>query len=140
MSFKIKRNRSLYALLIIAVILIGLASRSQSFLLPSIIKLYAGDALWALTAYLMIAFLFPRLSVSKVAILAGMFSFTVEISQLYHAPWIDEIRRIRLGGLLLGHGFLWSDLICYCIGIGIGVLLERSRALRQFSKVQTTPA
>ena len=34
----------------------------------------------------------------------------VEESQLYHASWIDSIRGTTLGALVLGHGFLWSDL------------------------------
>jgi hypothetical protein len=31
---------------------------------------------------------------------------------------------MKLGGLLLGYGFLWSDLICYGAGISAGFLLE----------------
>ncbi len=42
---------------------------------------------------------------------------TVELSQLYHAPWIDSIRQTTLGGLILGFGFLWSDLACYALGV-----------------------
>ena len=52
------------------------------------------------------------------------FSVAIEISQLYHAPWIDSIRRTTLGGLILGFGFLWSDLACYAVGVGLGVIIE----------------
>ena len=52
-------------------------------------------------------------------------SVGVELSQLYHAPWIDSIRETTLGGLILGFGFLWSDTACYTVGVGLGVLLER---------------
>jgi hypothetical protein len=45
------------------------------------------------------------------------FAFLVEISQFYHAPWIDSIRQTTLGGLVLGFGFLWTDLVCYTVGI-----------------------
>lgn len=31
--------------------------------------------------------------------------FLIECSQLYHAPWIDDIRAVPLGGLILGYGF-----------------------------------
>ena len=41
---------------------------------------------------------------------------------LYHAPWIDNLRQTTLGGLVLGFGFLWSDIFCYTIGIIIGVI------------------
>ena len=48
----------------------------------------------------------------------------VEVGQLYHAPWIDSIRRTTLGGLVLGFDFVWSDLACYAVGVGLGVLIE----------------
>jgi hypothetical protein len=49
---------------------------------------------------------------------------SVEVSQLYHAPWIDAIRQTRLGGWVLGFGFLWSDLACYAVGIATGAVAE----------------
>ena len=39
-------------------------------------------------------------------------------------PWIDSIRHTTLGGLVLGFGFLWSDLACYAAGVGLGVTIE----------------
>jgi hypothetical protein len=53
-----------------------------------------------------------------------VFAFGIELSQLYHARWIDQIRHTRAGGLVLGYGFLWTDLLCYVIGIAIGCALE----------------
>ena len=125
-----KRNKNTYAVWILIVVLLGLGSRSDSPFLPVFVKQYGGDTLWAIAVYLIIAFLFPRISIGKVAAIAGLFSLAVEISQLYHAAWIDKIRQSRLGGLLLGYGFLWSDLICYCVGISIAVLLEWSLSCR----------
>ena len=29
-----------------------------------------------------------------------------------------------MDGLILGFGFLWSDLACYSLGVGLGVLIE----------------
>lgn len=121
----VKRNRGIYVVCIFIVILLGLASRSGSPLIPTLVKEYAGDTLCALTVYLTIAFLFPHFSIKRIAIIAGLFSLSIEISQLYQAIWITRIRQMPLGGLLLGYGFLWSDLICYCLGIGIGVLIEK---------------
>ena len=129
-----QRNRIKYAVWIFTVIVLGLASRSGSSLIPSILKEYAGDALWAVAAYLTVAFLFPHFSITKVALIAGLFSVTIEVSQLYHAPWIDYIRRLRLGRLVLGFGFLWSDLVCYVVGISTGALLEWSWNLSVFQR------
>lgn len=130
---EIERKRILYAAGIFFVILLGLASRSESTFLPKLIKEYAGDTLWALVAYLSVGFLFPRLAIWKVALIAGLFSLAVELSQLYQADWINRIRRLRLGGLVLGYGFLWSDLVCYLAGIAIGILVELTIAVYLFN-------
>lgn len=122
---KKNRNRFVYGILIISVILLGLASRKISYILPELMKNYAGDTLWALMIFLGFGFIFKRLSTRSIGISALIFSFFIEISQLYHAPWIDEIRKTTLGGLVLGFGFLWSDLICYVVGVMIGVVIEK---------------
>jgi hypothetical protein len=120
----VKRRRIKYVPILLAVILLGLASRAYSPPLPPFVRAYAGDALWALAAYLTVALLFPRLPISWAAVSAGLFSLAVELSQLYQAPWIDRIRQIRPAALVLGSGFLWSDLVCYGVGVGVGVLAE----------------
>jgi glycopeptide antibiotics resistance protein len=97
----------------------------DSEVLPDFISRYAGDTLWALMVFLVIGFLFPSLSTWKVAAIALLFSLLIETSQLYHAPWLEEIRRYRLAALILGRGFLWSDLGCYSVGVTLGILLEK---------------
>lgn len=119
------RSRAAYSLCILLIICLGLASRSKQISLPGFIAAYAGDMLWALTAFLGIGVLLPSASTARVAALAAVFSFAIELSQLYHAPWLDALRRTRAGALALGHGFLWSDLACYAAGIAIGVFIER---------------
>ena len=92
--------------------------------MPGFIAAYAGDTLWALAAFLGFGVLLPRASTRTIAILAMAFSVAIELSQLYHAPWIDSIRQTTLGGLILGFGFLWSDLACYAVGVVLGVLVD----------------
>lgn len=120
-----KRNRKLYAGCIMMVILLGLLSRRFGALLPPWAAAYAGDILWGMMIFLMTGFLFHRKKTTPIAAIAYAFSVMVEVSQLYHAPWIDAVRAHRLGGLLLGYGFLWSDLLCYLAGVLAGALLER---------------
>jgi len=103
---------------------LGIGSRRYAHALPELIAAYAGDTLWALAAFLGIGVLLPRASTVRVALLAMALSVAVELSQLYHAPWIDSIRRTTLGGLILGFGFVWSDLACYAAGVGLGVCGE----------------
>ena len=53
-------------------------------------------------------------------------SVVVELS-LWRARALARLRPPGrpLGGLILGFGFLWSDLACYAAGVGLGVLLEQ---------------
>ena len=85
---------------------------------------YAGDTLWALAAFLGIGLLLPKARTGRVALLAISFATLIEVGQLYHAPWIDSIRRTTLGGLILGFDFVWSDLACYAAGVGLGIVIE----------------
>jgi hypothetical protein len=118
------RNRFVYFLLLFIIILTGLASRYFSTVLPQWVHSYLGDTLWAFMIFLMFGFIFPRKDTRWIAIFALAFSYGIEISQLYHSTWIDALRENRLGGLVLGFGFLWSDLICYTVGVGFGCVME----------------
>ncbi|MED0948819.1 DUF2809 domain-containing protein [Bacillus mobilis] len=119
-----KRNRLLYALFTIVVIILGLCSRKFAFALPQLLNEYLGDALWALMIFTGFGFLFPKIETKRVAFISLLFCYGIEVSQLYHAEWIDSIRATTLGGLVLGYGFLWSDLVAYTIGVGVGFLFE----------------
>jgi hypothetical protein len=85
---------------------------------------YAGDTLWALMLFLLVCTLLAGRPVLVRAAISLALAFLVEISQLYHAPWIDAIRQTTLGGLVLGFGFLWTGLVCYSVGIALGVVTE----------------
>jgi hypothetical protein len=119
------RNRFLYIILLFITILTGLASRHFSNILPQWVHSYLGDTLWAFMVFLMFGFIFPGKDTRWIAIYALVFSFGIEISQLYHSSWIDALRANRLGGLILGFGFLWSDLICYTVGVSFGCVMEK---------------
>jgi hypothetical protein len=119
-----RRTPLLWIALIALACALGIGSRRFALALPAFIAAYAGDTLWALVAFLGFGLLMPRASTRHVALLAIVFSVVIEVSQLYDAPWIASIRRTTLGGLILGFGFLWSDLICYVVGVGLGVLIE----------------
>jgi hypothetical protein len=127
------RKRLLQIILLALICLLGIGSRRYAHVLPAFISVYAGDTLWALAAFLGIGLILPRASTRTIACLAMSFSVAVEISQLYHAPWIDSLRQTTFGGLILGFGFLWSDLACYAVGVGLGVMIDigRRKAVRR---------
>ena len=101
-----------YLLCVMAIIAAGLLSRKIA-----VIPAWVGDALWAIMIYLLLKIVFIRASVVKVIAFSLAFCFTIEISQLYQAPWINQIRSTLIGHLLLGQGFLWSDLLAYTGGV-----------------------
>lgn len=118
------RTRFVYLIAAMFVVIVGLASRRYRGQLPAFLAEYAGDTLWALMLFLLVSTLMAGRPILVRAAISLALAFLVEISQLYHAPWIESIRQTTLGGLVLGFSFLWTDLVCYSIGITIGVLIE----------------
>jgi len=119
-----KRLRLYYSIAIMITIALGLASRRFAHQLPDILSDHAGDALWAIMIYIGIRILWVHKSLWFATILSLVFCYLIECSQLYQAVWINDIRHTIIGGLILGKGFLWIDLVRYTIGILIAVILD----------------
>ena len=84
--------------------------------MPKLVAVYGGDTLWGVMLYFLICALRPKGVGVQNLVIALIISYSVETSQLYQADWILNIRATKAGGLLLGHGFLISDLVCYTVG------------------------
>ena len=74
--------------------------------------------------FFMAGFALSGSSTARVALVSLGICFLIECSQLYRADWLEGIRSYRLGGLILGYGFLWRDLLSYTLGVMLGLLLE----------------
>ena len=109
--------------MIILTIIIGLLSRTN--LVPKLIYPYLGDYFYALMCFFIIGFLLPKMETLKIAIISISICYIIELSQLYQSDWINNIRNNKLGGLILGFGFLWSDIISYTLGGITGIVLEK---------------
>ncbi len=120
------RKFSLYIVLNGLTILCGILSRSPHIPLPWIVSTYAGDVLWALMVFWCFCLVVPRRESWELVLFSILFSFSIEFSQFYHAPWIDSLRQTTLGGLVLGFGFKSSDLVCYWVGILFGAIVDVS--------------
>ncbi len=116
------RTRCLAALAL--VLAAGLASRSGHALVPAFAAAHAGDALWATAAFLALGCAFPRARTLHIAVAALAVAVGVELSQLAHVPWLDALRDSTVGGLVLGRGFLWSDVPRYAAGVALGALVD----------------
>jgi Protein of unknown function (DUF2809) len=116
-------NRLHYFLLTTTTLLTGYFSR-QNTEGGTFIHDYAGDAMWAGMIYFGFRFLLPKAPLKTSVLYTLLFTYCIEISQLYQADWINAIRHTKLGSLILGFGFLWSDLLMYTIGISLAFLLD----------------
>jgi hypothetical protein len=113
------KSKATYFNLIVLTIITGLLSRHFKA-----IPLFIGDILWATMVYFIMRFLFTAKSLRLAGTAALLFSFAIEFSQLYKASWINNLRHTIFGRLILGEGFLWGDLLCYAVGIGVGLLID----------------
>ena len=118
------QRRVVYLICAFTVVALGLGSRRFGGYLPGVVSEYAGDTLWALGLFLGLGCLAPHTRTVRRATVALAISYGVEVSQLYHAPWIDALRHTTLGALILGFGFLWSDLACYTAGVALGAVVD----------------
>ncbi|MFT4550494.1 MAG: hypothetical protein ACI8XO_000680 [Verrucomicrobiales bacterium] len=129
-----RRRRLWIAATCLVVVVIGLASRSRVIPMPAFFVKYAGDTLWAVLVFLLLAFLRPRFDVLRLAGGALVIAFGVELLQLYQAPWLNSIRDTLPGRLVLGQGFLFSDLILYMVGIGSAAILYQWMTEKTFAR------
>jgi len=107
-----KQDRIQFFKLTVITIIVGLLSRQIRF-----IPVYVGDILYATMMYFLVRSLFIRTSIYKTAVTTLAITFCIEFSQLDQSVWINNLRNTVLGRLVLGQGFLWTDLIAYIIGV-----------------------
>jgi hypothetical protein len=115
----LKSKRFTYFIVFIGIILLGILSRS-SHLIP----LFIGDVLYAMMVYFGLSFLFVPLTSKQIGLLALLFCFVIEGTQLCQADWIVAIRRTTIGHYALGQGFLWSDLVYYTFGVILAYVID----------------
>jgi hypothetical protein len=118
------RSRVTYFLAAMVTIILGIGSRTYPSVLPDLMVKHCGDALWAAMIYFGVRMLFIRMSCLKALLLSLGFCYAIECSQLYQAAWINNIRSTLIGGLILGKGFLFSDLVRYSAGAATAYILD----------------
>jgi hypothetical protein len=114
------RPRFVYFILILLTIVLGIASRKTVG-----IPLFVGDILYAVLVYFGFRWLFLKNKILWQIGLPLLFCFAIEIQQLSTAAKLVAIRETTIGHYVLGQGFLWSDLLCYSIGIGLAYAVDQ---------------
>ncbi len=102
---------------------LALATRKHPAWFYPFIAEYGGDIIWAGMFLFFLRIFFGKVDLWKLALVNYALGVADEVLQLYHAPWIEALRKTRLGGLILGYGFLWSDVLCYAAGTLLAFLL-----------------
>ncbi|WP_116788138.1 DUF2809 domain-containing protein [Flavobacterium psychrotrophum] len=121
---QINRFSLVYFIIVLSVIALGLFVRIKAALFPDIINLYLGDALYAVMMFYIYSTLLPLKKSASRAMLALLTCYCIELSQLCNAPYINAIRATLPGRLILGQGFLWSDILAYSIGVSVALGID----------------
>lgn len=118
------RRLAVYVALAAVTIALGLWVHLGGAALGANAQDVLGDALWAAMIAWWIGAIAPsRRLASRSAVALGI-CVAVELSQLVHAPALDELRRTTMGQLVLGSGFDPRDLLAYSAGVGAAALIE----------------
>ncbi len=118
-------NRVINYLFLIAIAAaIGILSRKYGSFLPEFLARYTGDTMWAFALYFLLSLFLLKRSFSFRFWLTCLISLLIELSQYYHAPWIDKLRSTLVGALILGSTFVWTDLLCYLAGAVLAVVVD----------------
>ena len=108
------RLRLFYAFMAVLLIFVGLTSR-RFVAIPCA----TGDCLWAMMVFCCYRFLLVQTKLPKVAAISLLTAYVVEFAQLIRWPWLVQLRSTTLGHLVLGQGFLWTDLVAYTVGVAL---------------------
>jgi hypothetical protein len=119
----IKRPLHNYSILILVIFFLGIISRIKLIELPSWYINYAGDFLWAMLVFFIIA-LVSKLNTKHVIVISCIVTLLIEVSQLFHPQWLEYLRSIKILSFILGFTFFWSDLVAYLLGILLAALLD----------------
>ena len=110
-------------LTIIPILIVGLSSEFYSGPGGEFFNDYFGDFLYQIFLILLIVFMFPQISPTKIAWGVFIFNCLIEFSQLWKPPFLQAIRATLFGRLFLGSGFSGEDFIGYILGCTLGWVL-----------------
>ena len=117
------KRRILYLSLFVFCTWLALATRWYKPYFPKIVVVYGGDVIWAGMFLFLLRIFFTRITLWKLALINYTLGVVIECMQLYQGGWYVQLRSTYLGKLMLGVGFVWSDLVCYAIGTLIAFCL-----------------
>ncbi|CAN5314372.1 hypothetical protein BH09VER1_BH09VER1_36620 [soil metagenome] len=118
-----------YVGLLAGTLLLGLVVRSHGMPLPGWFTKSAGDVLYAVAAYWGWRLVWPRGVERWVWAVTCVSCAGIEFLKLCDEPWLVSARASQVGRVIFGVGFHWGNLVCYLVGAGLAVGVERAWAL-----------
>jgi hypothetical protein len=91
----------------------------------AVIRPYGGDLIWGIFLYCVVRS-FVNGPVKQMAICVLLFCYAEEILQYFHLADLLGCTKPSLMRTLIGTSFSWLDLLCYTLGIGVVLILEKS--------------
>lgn len=110
------KRRIIYLLLFVFCTWLALATRQHKQYFHPLVVTYGGDIIWAGMFLFLLRIFFSKIQLWKLVVFNYVLGVADECSQLITAPWFVAIRQTKIGKLMLGVGFVWSDLVCFAIG------------------------
>lgn len=120
-----KRSSKKYYL-IIAILLFIIEVLIALYVNDSFIRPFLGDVIVVILIYSFIMAL-SNLSIIRAAVITLLFSYMVEIAQYFQIVSILGLEDYRWARIIIGTSFSWWDMVCYTVGFGIILLIERCK-------------
>ncbi len=114
------KRKIFYIILFLFSTWLALVTCSHPQCFPPLSVVYGGDIIWAGMFVFFLRIFFTKPPLWKLALINYALGVADELSQLNQGPFMLYLRSFTLGRLMLGFGFLWSDLVCYAIGTIVG--------------------
>ncbi len=125
---RFSRRRLVVALAV--TVPVGLATKAWAGVESGFVRANAGGALYVVFFTLVVAFIAPGVIPSIAAIRVFLATCAIEVSQLWHPPWLDPVRRSLPGRLVAGSTFDPWDFAGYALGAVAAVFVGRACLLR----------
>ncbi|MHC5026804.1 MAG: ribosomal maturation YjgA family protein [Planctomycetota bacterium] len=109
-------GRLTFLVLALACLPVGLLAKRGGGDAPPWIANHLGGAIYVMCGTFFIMTIIPRFSPVAITIAVLLMTCGVEALQLWDHPALEDARSTRLGGLVLGHQFSWSDFPYYVGG------------------------
>ena len=98
-----------------------------------------GGVLYVVFWVLVVFAVMPKINPFKIAASVLIVTCGLEILQLWHPLFLEQIRKYFLGRALLGTTFVWLDIFHYFIGFGISSVLLIVLHRIEFTKSTQSP-